>query len=112
MQTQLPETINFELQVERNRTIEGEYPLSKLTRLSEALTNNEGSITAKLVFGNSVGFSDKYFMAHDIDEAKEMFEYACCKRHLHPYLDRIEKWNRWNASWEKVAILSSEPFLN
>jgi hypothetical protein len=28
-------------------------------------------------FDDSVGFSDKYFMAHDIDEAKEMFEYAC-----------------------------------
>ena len=57
MQTQLPETVNFELQVERNRTIEGEYLLSKLTRLSEALTSNEGSITAKLVFGHSVGFA-------------------------------------------------------
>lgn len=57
MQTQLPETINFERQVEINRTIEGEYPLSKLTRLCEALTGNEGSITAKLVFGQSVGFA-------------------------------------------------------
>lgn len=63
-------------------------------------------------FEDSVGCSDKYFMAHDIDEAKEMFEYACCKRHLHPHLDKVEKWNRWNASWEKVAILSSESFLN
>jgi hypothetical protein len=32
-----------------------------------------------------------------------MFEYACCKRHLHPNLDRVEKWNRWKASWEKVS---------
>ena len=31
--------------------------------------------------GNSVGSSDKYFMAHDLDEASEMFEYACVKRH-------------------------------
>ena len=29
--------------------------------------------------GNSVGSSDKYFMAHDLDEASEMFEYACTK---------------------------------
>ena len=26
--------------------------------------------------GNSVGTSDKYFLAHDLDEASEMFEYA------------------------------------
>jgi len=54
---------------------------------------------------NSLGFSDKYFMAQNFDEAKEMFEYACCKRHLHPHLDKVEKWNRWKASWEKVSNL-------
>ena len=57
MQTQLPETLNFVRQVERNRTIEGEYQLSKLTRLCEALTGNEGIITARLVFGHTVGFA-------------------------------------------------------
>jgi hypothetical protein len=44
-------------------------------------------------------------MAQNFDEAKEMFEYACCKRHLHPHLDKVEKWNRWKASWEKVSNL-------
>ena len=63
-------------------------------------------------FDNTVGFSDKYFMAHDFNEAKEMFEYACIKRHLHPHLDRVEKWNRWKDSWEKVAVTDSELFLN
>ena len=59
---------------------------------------------------NSLGFSDKYFMAQNFDEAKEMFEYACCKRHLHLHLDKVEKWNRWKASWEKVS--SSHNNLN
>lgn len=57
MQTQLPETLDFVRQVERNRTIEGEYPLPKFTRLCEALTSNEGTIKVKLVFGHTVGFA-------------------------------------------------------
>lgn len=52
---------------------------------------------------NAVGSSDKYFLAHDLDEAIEMFDYACCKRHLHLHLDKVEKWNRWKSSWEKVS---------
>ena len=40
-------------------------------------------------YNNSVECSDKYFMALDYDEAKQMFEYACCKRHLHPHLDKL-----------------------
>lgn len=58
-------------------------------------------------YNNSVECSDKYFMARDYDEAKEMFEYACCKRHLHPHLDKVEKWNRWKASWEKVSVFDT-----
>ena len=63
-------------------------------------------------FDNTVGFSDKYFMAHDIREAKKMFDYACCKRHLHPHLDSIEKWNRWKDTWEKIKFSNSESSLN
>ena len=53
----LPETLDFVRQVELNRTIEGVYPISKLARLSEALLSNEGYITAKLEFTNSVGYA-------------------------------------------------------
>ena len=53
----LLETINFERQVELERTIEGVYPISKLGRLSKALMSEEGFITAKLEFGQCVGFS-------------------------------------------------------
>ena len=60
MQTQLLgeilETANFAL-VELKRTIEGVYPLSKLTRLSEALSSNEGFVTVRLEFGQCVGFA-------------------------------------------------------
>jgi hypothetical protein len=55
-----------------------------------------------------VGFSDKYFMAQNFVEAKEMFEYACCKRHLHPHLDGVEKWNRWKSIWEKIDTTKSK----
>jgi hypothetical protein len=51
-------------------------------------------------------------MAHDLTEAKQMFDYACCKRHLHPHLDKVEKWNRWKASWEKVPLIDSNLLRN
>jgi len=61
MQTQLLgellETVDFARQVEINRTIEGVYPLSKLARLSHTLSNNEGFVTARLEFGQCVGFA-------------------------------------------------------
>ena len=63
-------------------------------------------------FENAVGHSDKYFLAHSFDEAKEMFDYACCKRHLHPQLDKVEMWNRWNYSWEKIRVPKSGNSLN
>ncbi|VAW51915.1 FIG01269488: protein, clustered with ribosomal protein L32p [hydrothermal vent metagenome] len=53
----LPELLNFPRQVELNRVIEGTYPVSKLARLNEALLSNNGDITAKLVFTDSVGFA-------------------------------------------------------
>ena len=57
MQTQLPETTNFMRQVELNRTIEGNYPLVKLGRLSESLVSNEGNVAVKIEFGRSAGFA-------------------------------------------------------
>ena len=54
---ELPEAVNFVRQVELKRTIEGVYPISKLSRLSEVLLCNEGFVTAKLEFGNCVGFA-------------------------------------------------------
>jgi len=61
MQTQvpgvLPEAVNFMRQVERNRVISGDYPVSSMPRLSEALLNNKGFVTVRLEFGRSVGFA-------------------------------------------------------
>ena len=54
--------------------------------------------------GGSVGSSDKYFMAHDLSEASEMFEYACMKRKLEAHITRVEKWNRWNSTWETLEV--------
>ena len=61
---------------------------------------------------NSDGYSDKYFLAHDFDEAKKMFEYACTKRSYTALLDKVEKWNRWSDKWEKVDIPAQDPALN
>jgi uncharacterized protein len=57
LQKTLPESANFLRQVELNRKIEGEYPLTSLLRLSEALLENDGVVKAKLEFGYSVGFA-------------------------------------------------------
>ena len=54
---ELPEMVKFERQVEINRTIEGIYPVAKLARLSETLFSNDGHVTAKLEFTDSVGFA-------------------------------------------------------
>lgn len=43
-------------QVELRRMFEGVYPISRLTRLNELLLSNDGYVTAKLNFGQSVGF--------------------------------------------------------
>ncbi len=53
----LPEAVNFMRQVDRNRIIEGAYPVSAMPRLSDSLSNNEGFAIVKLEFGNSVGFA-------------------------------------------------------
>ncbi len=57
MQKQMPETMNFVRQVERNRTLEGEYSLAKLERLNEILVDNQGQVNAKIEFCHSVGFA-------------------------------------------------------
>jgi hypothetical protein len=62
--------------------------------------------------GNSIGTSDKYFLAHDLDEASEMFEYACTKRKLDAHVTRVEKWNRWKSTWEKLDVPSEESMRN
>jgi len=61
MQTQvpgiMPEAVNFMRQVERDRIIEGVYPISSMPRLNEVLSDNKGFATVKLEFGYSVGFA-------------------------------------------------------
>ena len=55
--SELLEKVNFARQIVLKRTIEGVYPVSKLTRLSETLSSNEGFVTARLEFGQCVGFA-------------------------------------------------------
>ncbi len=61
MQTQvpgvLPDAVNFMLQVERNRILEGVYPISAMPRLCDVLTSSDGFVKVKLEFGDSVGFA-------------------------------------------------------
>jgi len=61
MQTQLSdmlsELLNFVRQVELRRTIEGVYPISKLTRLGETLASDEGDVSVKIEFGDCFGYA-------------------------------------------------------
>ena len=98
MQTQLPAmlpvTANFMRQVELNRTIEGNYPLAKLGRLAEVLLVNEGYVSAKLEFGQSVGYACLKARASATLSVK-------CQRCLNPM--EIEVSGRF-----KFALVSSE----
>ena len=62
--------------------------------------------------GDAVGSSDKYFLAHDLEEAKEMFEDSCEKRALHPEVTKVEQWNRWNSTWEVIDSDVADPSRN
>lgn len=57
MQTQLPESMNFMRQVERNYCYRGNILLSRLGRLSDVLLDNNGDIQVVLEFGTSVGYA-------------------------------------------------------
>jgi len=61
---------------------------------------------------DAMGFNDKYFMAHNYDEAREMFSYSCKKREVLPQVDKVEKWNRWAERWEEVSLSTQNPILN
>jgi len=63
-------------------------------------------------FGDSHDVSDRYFLAHNTREAREMFEYACSKRQISPEVDRVEKWNRWSEKWEDITVLATDHLLN
>ena len=56
--------------------------------------------------GDDLGSADKYFLAHDRNEASEMFCYACNKRRLDLHDVNISKWNRWKGAWE---VINSPP---
>jgi len=57
MPKQLPETLNFLRQVERHYRFEGQLPVAKLSRLSEVLHSDSGSIDVSFEFGTSVGYA-------------------------------------------------------
>ena len=52
--------------------------------------------------GDATESSDKYFIARNLQEAAEMFEYACRRKHLQAQVSNVEQWNRWTNQWETV----------
>ena len=56
--------------------------------------------------GDDLGSADKYFLAHDRNEASDMFCYACNKNRLDLHDVHISRWNRWKGAWE---VLNSSP---
>ena len=63
-------------------------------------------------FDDSVSFSDKYFMAENYRQAREMFDYACSKKDANPLVEKVEKWNRWAERWELLDLTQPIDFLN
>jgi len=57
MPKQLPETLNFLRQVERNYHFEGKLPVASLSRLCEMLHSDSGSIEVSFEFGTRAGFA-------------------------------------------------------
>ncbi|MBU62203.1 MAG: hypothetical protein CMI26_06840 [Opitutae bacterium] len=57
--------------------------------------------------GDDLGSADKYFLAHDRNEASDMFSYACKKKRLNLHDVHISRWNRWEGSWEALKITPS-----
>ena len=56
---------------------------------------------------DDTGAGDKYFLAHDREEAAEMFCYACNKKRLDLHDVNVSKWNRWKGVWEIVKTSSN-----
>ena len=59
--------------------------------------------------GDATEPSDKYFIARNFQEAKEMFDYACRRKQLQAQIFKVEQWNRWANKWETVEALSGLP---
>ena len=57
MPVELPDTANFQRQVELGGTLTGEISLSRFPRLCEMLVSDDGSAEASLVFGYSAGYA-------------------------------------------------------
>jgi uncharacterized protein len=57
MPVELPDTANFQRQVELGSTLSGEVSISRFPRLSEMLVSDDGSAMASLVFGYSAGYA-------------------------------------------------------
>ncbi len=60
----------------------------------------------------SVVKSDKYFMAYDLENAIDMFEYVCNKRNLKVEVTGVKKWNRWSGRWESFDASEYSTRLN
>ncbi len=105
---ELPEMVKFARQVELNRTIEGNYPVAKLARLSEALLSDEGHITAKLEFTNSVGFASLKGKV----SAKLMVECQRCLEPVETELSGSFKFALVNSEEESELLPDEfEPYL-
>lgn len=64
------------------------------------------------LLNGSVVKSDKYFMAYDLDNAIDMFQYVCNKRKLEVEVTGVKKWNRWSGRWEAFDASEYSSRLN
>ena len=56
----------------------------------------------------SIDLSTRHFMAFSPEEAMSMFEFVSKKNGLLATVEKIEKWNRWNSSWEVQDLVKDK----
>ena len=103
MQNRLPETVNFLRQVEKNACYEGAWPLARLERLSQVISDTSGVVTARLRFGTSAG-------TRCLDGVVKADLELRCERCLEPVKKHIESGFRFGLviSEEEAESLPKE----
>lgn len=87
MPKQLPETVDFLKQAERNVRLEGVWPLAGLERLSEVLSDNSGELYARVSFSSGAGY---LCMQGSIDAALVLNCQRCLEPMQHEVSERFK----------------------
>lgn len=108
MPKQLPETANFLKQAERNVTLEGVFPLARLDRLSEVLSDNSGELFAKLHFTSGMGYLG---LRGRVEASLELVCQRCMKPMKHSVSGQFRFGLLTSEEYEDKLPPEAEPYL-